>query len=251
MSPRIKWLIACGLLVALCFFARKRTVKSENVSIEVREKLTHLTKDRFKARLHEHSRVSTPHAKEEGLTTEVRSVFQALFDVRDSLGAEDIRNEVFAQFSRRDDIIAVIQNTLIDETWAKKSFRDQHGVARVLGVQFLSYLAKNGNDRVLIDTTSQLYSRLKTNRTLSQGQLLDMEDLTRELSLNSKNVEHPEELVASFLHEIGFSPEEEFASAALRDALIVGLAMGMKGRFQWQSIESALEVLEVEPNYRI
>ncbi|MBI2601424.1 MAG: hypothetical protein HYW48_00060 [Deltaproteobacteria bacterium] len=43
------------------------------------------------------------------------------------------------------------------------------------------------------------------------------------------------------------SPGEEFATDALRDALIVGLAVGMKGRFPWQSIESAIEVLEGEP----
>lgn len=176
------------------------------------------------------------------ISEEVSSVFVSLYEQRTLFNISDLKKEVFTQYQNSEEFIEMIQKALIDENFARENFEKQAEV-RVLGIQFIGFLAENGNEHYLYNTLENLMENLeKSEGKLSKGQEKDIEDLAFYVSALQKNSDLKPTLdqLGKQFQLVDSENHSEKQEQILKN-FAIGLARGFHGSHSWDDINNAFK----------
>jgi translation initiation factor 2B subunit (eIF-2B alpha/beta/delta family) len=174
---------------------------------------------------------------------EASAVFTALYEQKDFFAIDDLKNEAFARYQNSSEFIETVQKILSDEELAKKWFGTKQAEARVLGIQFLGYLAEHVSEHFLQATVENLIHNLnKTKKQVSSSQLLDLEDLVTQLSYNRRDKSELKDLIKECSEEFGIVDADKNAEKQkiLTQSFVKGLALGLRSAHKWEHINNVI-----------
>ena len=181
---------------------------------------------------------------------EIQTTFKVLHEHRDFFNIEKLREEIFAELSHKKALISKVESTLSDHSKAVEWFAEDQAIIRVLGIQFLSYLHRNGIEEPLKNSIHGILGHLKNSVDETyKGQFLDAEDLIMHLSSNLGKqaigvVPTPslENLIETLIEEFKID-ELEFESESARELVVSvgkGMALGLRGKYSLEEISKIL-----------
>lgn len=159
--------------------------------------------------------------KESKFVEMFRSTAMALHDLRDFVGKDEIRRQIFDELLKSENAISHAQKILLENRWAREAYGKDQAIARIYAIGMLKRDAEMRTSKVLAQTAMELSHEIANQDGTSSGQFRDLEDLVSAYASTSSVAK-----IQSELFEMNFSREPK-VFAHVREGFLRGLNQKM------------------------